>query len=251
MEKKKSLDLTGDTFLSWLTLIVLVAAVGLLGLLSYRILKLQNYMIEFSNHLDEHLTEAIGSIEKEQISYQPFIGEINIEGNPIKGNLDQAEIVIVEFSDFECPYCAQTTALMETILSDNPNFALIHKDYPLPNHTFAPMAAVAARCAGDQNKYWEMYGLLFQDQSNLDEESLKDRAQVLGLDEKIFDTCLTSSSPREKVEADFEQGLKMKIDSTPTFLVGKITLDKNIITMDGYLVTMNDLTGAIELAKRK
>jgi len=249
MDKKISVTAIGETFLSWLILTILVVAVGLLGLLSYRILRLQNYMVEFSNHLDEHLAGALETTATSQDRYKPFVGEISIEDNPVRGNLDSAEIVIVEFTDFECPYCAEATKLINDVLSANPNFALIHKDYPLPNHAFASTAAVAARCAGEQGKYWEMHDLLFQDQGNLNEDSLKDRAQVLGLDEKTFNTCLSSSSSQEKVNEDLDQGLKMKIDGTPTYIVGKITWNENAIVMDGYMVTMNNLMDVIELTK--
>jgi hypothetical protein len=79
MEKKNTLSVAGDTFLSWVIIAVLVVTVVLLGLLSYRILQLQNYMVEFSNHIDEHLAEALETTANNQIRYKSLSEKCHVK----------------------------------------------------------------------------------------------------------------------------------------------------------------------------
>ncbi|HYG68908.1 MAG TPA: thioredoxin domain-containing protein, partial [Anaeromyxobacteraceae bacterium] len=131
--------------------------------------------------------------------YAPPKVEVAAEG-PSKGPAN-APVTIVEFSDFECPFCARAEETVKQVLAAYPEqVRLVYRDYPLPNHTQAPKAAEAAHCAGDQGKYWDMHGKLFGAGGKLEVSSLKGYAKELGLDAAKFDQCLDSGVKAAVVE---------------------------------------------------
>ena len=93
--------------------------------------------------------------------------------------------------------------------------ALVYKDFPLPTHPNAQKAAEAARCAGDQGKYWEMHDLMFADISALSVPQLKQGATKLGLNQAAFDQCLDSGKHQAIVQADYAGAEKLGVNSTP------------------------------------
>jgi protein-disulfide isomerase len=96
---------------------------------------------------------------------------------------------------------------------------VVFKDFPLPNHPEAPKAAEAARCAGDQGKYWEMHDRMFENQRTLGVPALKQAAAGLKLDTATFDQCLDSGKYAALVAADMKQGEALGVQSTPTVYV--------------------------------
>ena len=139
--------------------------------------------------------------------------------DPVRGP-DSAPITIIEFSDFQCPYCQRVTPTLEKLRAAYPDkIRLVFKDFPLPNHTLAPKASEAAHCASEQGKYWEMHDRLFANQQALDVPALKQHAAALGLDVGSFDQCLDSGKHASIVAADLEEGRKLGIESTPTLFV--------------------------------
>lgn len=150
--------------------------------------------------------------------YQPPKVEVAAEG-PSKGPAD-APITIVEFSDFECPFCARAEGTVKEVLAAYPNqIRLVYRDYPLPNHAQAPKAAEAAHCAADQGKYWEMHGKLFAAGGNLQVDSLKTYAKDLGLDAGKFDKCLDSGEKAAVVAGHRQAGEEAGVNGTPAFFV--------------------------------
>ncbi len=141
-----------------------------------------------------------------------------------KGNPD-APLVIVEFSDFQCPACKQAYEILEKQilpeLGDKVLFVFRH--YPLIKlHPLAWRAAAAAEEAGNQGKFWEMYSALFESQQTLSDEGMVEIAKRLGLDaEKVRQAIKTSDEGEmfAKIYRDFEEGSKLGVDSTPTFIV--------------------------------
>ena len=139
--------------------------------------------------------------------------------DPVRGN-PSAPITIVEFSDYQCPFCARvnpTLARVREVYGDR--VKIVFKDYPLPNHPQAPKAAEAARCAGEQNKYWEMHDAMFANQRALEVPSLKQTARTIGLNGTSFDQCLDSGKWAAAVQEGSELGEKMGVNSTPTLYV--------------------------------
>jgi protein-disulfide isomerase len=96
---------------------------------------------------------------------------------------------------------------------------IVYKDFPLPNHQFAMKAAMAAQCAGEQGKYWEMHDRMFADQRLLDVNSLKASAAAIGLNAPMFNQCLDSDKFAAEIKEDMAQGEKLGVNSTPSLYV--------------------------------
>jgi len=154
--------------------------------------------------------------------------QISTDDQPSKGNAD-AKVTIVEFTDFQCPSCAQQHPVLERLVSEFGNrVRLVVRDFPLSQHADAPKAAEAAEAAREQGKYWEYAALLFRNQSALDVNKLKQYATDLGLDRARFDAALDSRKFAEKVERDVIDGQKLGVNGTPTFYInGKRVSDRS------------------------
>jgi protein-disulfide isomerase len=144
--------------------------------------------------------------------------EVSAEG-PAKGE-DKARVTIVEFSDFQCPFCSRAEATVKELLDKyKGKVRLVYRDYPLPSHNMAQKASEAAHCAGDQGKYWQMHEKLFANQSALAVPQLKDHAKGLGLDASKFDHCLDSGEKAKIVEASKKAGDEAGVNGTPAFFI--------------------------------
>ncbi|MCK4918816.1 MAG: DsbA family protein [Candidatus Pacebacteria bacterium] len=143
------------------------------------------------------------------------------DGDAIKGSAD-AEVTIIEFSDFECSYCKEAKNVLDEVLESYPEqVKLVYKHFPLPpsEHENAQKAAEASECANDQEKFWEMYNLMFEDQSKLTIPDLKNNAKVLKLDVAEFNECLDSDKYAQKVYDDLDIGLNYGVRGAPAFFV--------------------------------
>ncbi len=149
-----------------------------------------------------------------------YVEDVSVDDDPALG-VEDAPVVIIEFSDYECPFCAQTVSLVRTILSDNAGkVKYVLRDFPLQTiHPHAFKAAEAANCAGEQGKFWEMHDLLFEKQAQLDTTSLKGYAARLQIDINQFEDCLDSGEYVDEIRHDIEEGKKYYVNGTPTFFV--------------------------------
>jgi protein-disulfide isomerase len=144
--------------------------------------------------------------------------EVAAEG-PAMGP-DKAPITIVEFSDFQCPFCSRAEETVKKVLDQyKGKVRLVYRDYPLPFHAQAQKASEAAQCAGDQGKYWQMHEKLFANQSALAVPQLKDHAKGLGLDAAKFDKCLDSGEKSKIVESSKKAGDEAGVNGTPAFFI--------------------------------
>ncbi len=135
---------------------------------------------------------------------------------------EDAAVTIVEFSDFQCPYCArfQEETLPQILSEYGDQVRFVYRDFPLTSlHANALKAAEASECADDQGKYWEYHDLLFQNQTALDDESLKGYAASLELDAATFDDCLASGKYTQEVAKDLQDGTEAGVQGTPSFFV--------------------------------
>jgi protein-disulfide isomerase len=140
-------------------------------------------------------------------------------GDPTRGN-PAAAVTIVEFSDYQCPFCARVNpALAKVRETYGDRVKIVFKDFPLPNHPQAPKAHEAARCAGEQTKYWEMHDAMFANQRALEVPALKQTARAIGLDGAAFDRCLDSGKWAAAIRGDMALGEKMGVNSTPSLYV--------------------------------
>ncbi|HEY0709594.1 MAG TPA: thioredoxin domain-containing protein [Polyangia bacterium] len=132
----------------------------------------------------------------------------------------KAPITIVEFSDYECPYCSRAEEAVKRVLGEyKGKVRLVYRDFPLPFHGKAQKASEAALCAGDQGKYWEMHEKLFANQQALDVAQLKDHAKAVGVDQAKFDQCLDSSAKAKVVENSKKAGEAVGVTGTPAFFI--------------------------------
>ncbi len=158
----------------------------------------------------------------------------------VKGNKN-APVTIVEFSDFQCPYCSRLQPTLQQVLDAYPNdVKLVFKDFPLSFHKQAKNAAKAARAAGEQGKYWEMHDLIFVDFNKLTDNSYKDYATRLKLDLAKFEADYSSTKYDKSIQDDINLGRGAGVTGTPTlFMNGKRMQRRSIddfkASIDGYL----------------
>ncbi len=145
------------------------------------------------------------------------------EDDAVRGPAD-APIQIVEFSDFDCPYCQRATGTMAQLLDRyGDQIRFVYKDYPLPSHPNAFKAAEAGKCANAQGKFWELHDKMFASQGSLDIASLKTYASELGLDTAAFASCLDDGRYTQRVQQDLATGARYGVSSTPTvFINGRL-----------------------------
>ncbi|PYV01094.1 MAG: hypothetical protein DMG26_14295 [Acidobacteria bacterium] len=155
------------------------------------------------------------SAPRVEVGYDPT----RVRGNP------KAPVMIVEFSDYQCPYChtAETT-VKEVLAKYGDKVSLAYRDYPLTAiHSQAESAAEGSRCALEQGRFWEYHDRLFT-ASNLDKDTLIEYARKLKLDDKQFGACLTSGKYKADIDKDLDAGRKAGVSGTPGFFINGIEL---------------------------
>ena len=142
------------------------------------------------------------------------------EQDHLRGPRD-AQVTLIEYGDFQCPYCARAHAALTTLMRQHEGrVALVYRHLPLSDlHPFAAMAAEAAEAAGAQGKFWEMHDALFENQGMLDEDALPAMAASLGLDAQRFARELDEGKYRARVEAQARQAHALGASGTPTFFI--------------------------------
>lgn len=147
---------------------------------------------------------------------------VNVEAastDPIKGPAN-APITIIEYSDYQCPFCARVNPTLDQVRKVyGDQVRIVFKDFPLPNHPEAPKAAEAGHCAGEQGKYWELHDRMFANQQALQVPMLKQYAQAAGLDMNAFNACLDSGKHAARVTENLRSGEALGVSSTPTLYV--------------------------------
>ncbi len=138
---------------------------------------------------------------------------------PSKGP-DTAKVVIVEFSDFQCPFCSRAATTVDQVMEQYAGkVKLVFRQFPLDFHAEAPKAAEAGLCADDQKKFWEMHDAMFKNQDKLKVEDLKAHAAAIGLDAAKFNECLDSGKKKAIVDGDMADGKKVGVSGTPAFFI--------------------------------
>ena len=140
-------------------------------------------------------------------------------GEPSRGPT-KAPVTMVEFSDFQCGFCKRVEPTVDRLLDEyGDKLRLVFRDYPLSNHKRARPAAIAARCAGDQGKYWDYHADLMKVSGSLSDDDLKKRAERLGLDMDDFAGCLETGPHADAVDASVKDAVAIGVSSTPTFFI--------------------------------
>lgn len=167
---------------------------------------------------------------------QPPTATVELGDAPRRG-AQNAPVVLVEFADYQCPYCQQIESTLEKLQKQYPDkLAIVYKDLPLPNHPFAQKAAEAAHCAGAQGKFWDYHDALFANQGSFDRPQLDSLASRLQLDTSQFDACLDSGQQAAGVARSFAQGQALGLTGTPSFFVNNHFLSgADYASLDGLI----------------
>jgi protein-disulfide isomerase len=178
---------------------------------------LKNAEIELAR---EKYADSLRDKTEVSILLRPPVVQVAYDPARLKGNAD-APITIVEFADFQCPFCSKVQPLLDGVLAKyKDKVKLAYLDFPLSQiHPYAETAAEASRCALEKEKYWEMHDAMFADQSKLDEAALVKTAARLGIDQKSFESCLKSGKYKAVVQQDLQSGSQAGVNATPTFFI--------------------------------
>jgi protein-disulfide isomerase len=162
--------------------------------------------------------QSLRSQAKVELRLAPPRAEVATKEVPVRG-APNALVTITEYADYECPYCQQAEPTLRKLLADyDGKVAFSYKDVPLPMHAHAQKASEAARCAGDQGKFWEFHDLLY-DSRELEVSQLKADARQLKLDGEAFDKCLDSDQELAGVKSQLGEGQALGLEGTPSFFV--------------------------------
>ena len=156
-------------------------------------------------------------------SEQGNVKNLDLSNNYFKGSED-AKVVMVEFSDFQCPFCGRFYSQTLSQIDDNyiktGKVKFYYADFPLDSiHPQATPAANAARCAGEQDKFWEYHNKIFENQEALSDDNYKKWAQDLGLDEDKFSGCFNSKKYDSELRKDLQEGSANGVQGTPGFII--------------------------------
>jgi protein-disulfide isomerase len=175
---------------------------------------------------EKKLEDRIRAERKVSITYQPFRLQFTNGDAPALGKKD-APITLVEFSDFQCPYCQRMAPVIKEVEQKyGDQVRVVYRQYPIPSlHPFASKAAEASLCANEQGKFWEMHDAMFADQKKLSVSDLKQTAQRLGMSEKKFNSCLDSGRYVEQVQNDSKEALRSGVTGTPAVFINGIVVD--------------------------
>jgi protein-disulfide isomerase len=151
---------------------------------------------------------------------------VAVDPGRLRGNPD-APVTIVEFADFQCPYCGAAEAPLKQVLEKyHGKVQFSFRDFPLREiHPQAQPAAEASRCAGDQGQFWEYHDVLFANQADLKQSVYREHARKIGLDVTKFQACLDSGSFKPLIESDLQSGMAAGVSGTPAFYINGVMID--------------------------
>jgi len=190
------------------------------------IAKLRRELAEIKKDIAEIKSILIlrGRARSRRPSRSKVTAEVSVSGKPSLGR-DDAPVTIVEFSDYQCPFCLRHFLNVLPIIKkeyiDTGKVRYVLRDFPIASlHPQAKKGHEAAHCAGEQNKYWEMHDTLFANSKDFSIPSLKRYAQGIGLDGDRFNNCLQSGKYASRIEKEIAEGTKAGVRGTPSFFIG-------------------------------
>lgn len=197
--------------------------IGLIVLTNIRLINITAQLNDRLIAIDTRL-QGLGGVFPSAQSASPVLSpdtvvEVAWDNAAIRGPVN-APIRIVEFSDFQCPFCADSLPVLERVLEKYQGQVLLaYRHFPLPGHSQAMPAAEAAECAREQGKFWEMHDLIFKNQQGLNFDSYRKFAQQLQLDLAKFDECMSEHRYEDAILNDVREGRAYGVSGTPTFFI--------------------------------
>jgi protein-disulfide isomerase len=210
--------------------------------------QIENYLKrQRERNARQELLEKLEKQHKVVRSLEPLRFTIKDAADSPSQGIKSAPVVLVLFSDFQCPYCKDNNETLKDIMKNyGTKVRLIFRQFPLTSiHPNAQRAAEASLCANAQNRFWEMHDALFANQNNLKEENINAQAKLLGLDMEAFNTCLASSRIKNAVREDIRAGAGAGTNGTPTLFINGRYLNGNR-SYDDIATVIDE-----ELAKKK
>lgn len=197
---------------------------------------------------ENKLEQRIRVEKKVEVAYQPYRLHFNNDGAPSAGKKG-APVTIVEFSDFQCPYCKGVAPELKQVEQKfGDKVQIVYRQFPLTSiHQFAAKAAEASLCANEQGKFWQMHDGMFADQTRLSVSDLKQTAQRIGLDTKKFDACLDAGRYVEQVQNDTREGQRLGVTGTPALFINGLPVDGGAVP---YSVLEAMIQQELDRAKR-
>lgn len=184
-------------------------------------------IVDFLNSMNEQEFKQSLSL-KYAVTYNFEKSEkvsVESKNNPSLGPED-AKVTIIEFSDFECPFCQRSQGINKALREKyNGKIRWVFRDFPLSFHPNAMFAHIAANCANQQGKYWEVFDLLFQNTGSLDKDSVLKLAESRNLDMKKFKECSEDSSVMAEIQKDIADGQEVGVSGTPAFFINGIMVE--------------------------
>jgi len=182
--------------------------------------RLKDHLIQGMVEEREHAFVAeLKKKYKTEVSLPAPTVDVGTGGRASRGGGPSAPVTMIEFSDYECPYCKHATSTVEKVLTTyGDKIRFVHRDFPLSFHQHAQQAAEAARCAEAQGKFWEYHQKLFASE-DLSTEKLKAMAKEVGVDQKKFDECLDKEQFKDGVARDLADGTNVGVNGTPAFFI--------------------------------
>lgn len=194
--------------------------------------ELELKIIQVLKEHPEVILESVKTYQEQQYAAQQeaqraYLREIQSNSDQLIGHSpitsdSERKLLMIEFADFQCPYCAIVYKTLKAFVEDHASeVALVYKHYPLANiHSEAIPAAQAAWAAGRQGKFWEYHNLLFEQQENLDDAVVVELAKLLNLDLEQFNRDRNSAAAAEAIDKDIQLAEKLGIDGTPFLVIG-------------------------------
>lgn len=185
---------------------------------------------------DRLFHEAGVQILLDPIRFEPVVNEFN----PARGGGEDAPVTIIEYTDFQCPFCSRVQPTLNEILETyGDSVRHVFKQLPLPMHPQARLGAEAALCAGDQGKFWEMHDWLFTNKNSINREAMTEQATVLEMDTEVFGTCLDEKKHDAQISEDMKEANGFGITGTPGFLINGRAL-RGAVPMDQFVQIINE-----------
>lgn len=173
------------------------------------------------------LQQKVAGLEQKLADQQPKLAPIALDGTEeMTLGKEDAVIAILEFSDYECPFCAKhyqkvLPKLRERYI-DKGIVKYVMKDFPLEFHAHAKKASLSARCAGEQGHYWAMHDVIFNAHDQVNDALVDSAAKQQGLDVKAFKRCVDNPAQLKSVQNDIALGTQLGVTGTPAFVIGRI-----------------------------
>ena len=182
---------------------------------------------------EAQLHARLNKERKVAVNFHPFRLTFDNANSPALGK-ENAPVTLVEFSDFQCPFCNRFAPTLKQVHQKyGDQVRIVYRQYPIPSiHPFAFKASEASLCANEQGKFWELHDAMFANQSKLTVSDIKQKAGELGIDRRKFDTCLDTGRFVEQVQKDMAEGVKVGITGTPAVFINGVELKGGAVAFE-------------------